>query len=150
MILLVPLFAAGAIADENMTGKRELGMDRCPSAVPGASTRVTDIPSGVVVTVTAKDPLGQQEIRRRVQIQLEVNAQTERGAIEHTGLGTGSGRFGFCPGMGERTSLRVEWTTDGAVMTIHPDRAQDVKRLQSVTHKRARWLQARMHETASR
>lgn len=154
--LLVVLFALTARAfadrgDEDMTGQRELQMARCPSAVPGSTTRVSDIERGVVVTVRASgDPIAQQEIRRRVQAQLELVDQPERGAIEHTGLGTGSGRYGFCPGMLEHTSLDVEWIADGAKMIIRADRAQDVSRLQSAARRRARALAARLHTTATR
>ena len=135
--------------DENMTGRRELQMASCPSAVAGAVTRVTDVADGVVVAVRAPlDPVAQLEIRRRVQKQLELVDRLERGAIEHTGLGTGSGRYGFCPGMLEHTSMAVQWTGDGAIMTVRPDRAEDVRRLQSTTHRRARWLAAHLHTAA--
>ncbi len=144
-------FPAIARSDDDMTGQKELQMERCPSAVPGATTRVTDIDGGVVVLVGAPlDPIAQQEIRRRVQSQLELADRPERGSIEHTGLGTGSGRYGFCPGMLERTTIHVEWTTDGAKMTIRADRARDVARLQASTHKRARALAARLRDTAAR
>jgi len=147
----VPGAARADRGDENMTGRKELQMQNCPSAVPGAVTRVTDIPAGVVVSVRAPlDPIAQQDIRRRVQKQLELVDRPERGAIEHTGLGTGSGRYGWCPGMVEHTSLSVEWTTDGAVMTIRADRVEDVPRLQSTTHRRARALAARLRATAAR
>jgi hypothetical protein len=150
-LMLVGVAAVGtaAFADENMSGQRELIMSHCPSAVEGATTRVSDIAEGVIVTVRAPhDPIAQQEIRRRVQFQLEIVDQPERGAIEHTGLGTGSGRYGFCPGMLQQTSLDVEWLSDGAKMTIRADRAEDVPRLQSTTRKRARALAARTHVAA--
>ena len=156
LVALVALIAGGpaALADrgnENMTGKRELQLARCPSAVSGAVTRVTDIDRGVIVSVRAPlDPIAQAEIRRRVQVQLELVDQPERGAIEHTGLGTGSGRYGYCPGMLEHTSIDVEWTSDGATLTIRADRAEDVAHLQATTHKRARALAARLHTTAAR
>jgi hypothetical protein len=151
IILSVFLIATGAGADENMTGRRELLMERCPSAVPGSVTAVRDIDGGVVVDVRAPgDPLAQQQIRYRVQSQLALVDQPERGAIEHTGLGTGSGRYGFCPGMVEHTSMAVEWTVDGAIMTIRADRPNEVKRLQTTTHARARWLRARLHTTAAK
>ncbi len=135
--------------DENMTGRKELQMENCPSAVPGAVTRVTDIADGVVVAVAApRDPIAQQDIRRRVQKQLEIVDRPERGAIEHTGLGTGSGRFGSCPGMMEGTSLDVKWTTDGAIMTIRADEPAKIERLQRSTHKRLRALDGRMRKTA--
>jgi hypothetical protein len=151
IVFLSLLVAAGALGDENMTGKRELHMQRCPSAVPHSVTRVVDIPSGVEVWVRAPlDAVAQAEIHRRVETQLEVMLQTERGALEHTGLGTGSGKFGYCPGMLEGTSLQVHWLTDGAVMTIRPDRAEDVKRLQKITHQRARWLTNHVRAIAAR
>lgn len=151
---LLLLFAGRASADsaeQDMTGRRELQMAHCPSAVPGAVTRVTDIERGVIVSVRAPlDPIAQQDIRRRVQSQLAIVDDIERGAIEHTGLGTGSGRYGFCPGMLENTSMSVEWTVDGAIMTIRADRAEDVARLQRSTHRRLRWLNAHLHTTAVR
>jgi hypothetical protein len=140
--------AHAADADEDMSGRRELQMSHCPSAVAGSITHVANIDGGVTVTVQApRDPIAQQEIRRRVQYQLEVVDQPERSAIEHTGLGTGSGRYGFCPGMMERTSLDVEWTSDGAKMTIRADRPEDVRRLQATTRRRARMLGE--HHTAT-
>jgi hypothetical protein len=130
--------------DENMSGRRELRMTNCPSAVVGAITEVTDLPNGVAVTVRAPDdPLAAAEIRRRVRLQLEIVDQPERGAIEHTGVGTGSGRYGFCPGMLEHTAFDVLWTSDGAHMYVRADDPDDIKRLQVMTHKRAAALAAR-------
>jgi hypothetical protein len=147
----VMVAATVAFADDDMSGQRELVMSHCPSAVDGATTGVKDIAAGVIVTVRApRDPIAQAEIRRRVQYQLEIVDRPERGAIEHTGLGTGSGRYGFCPGMLDHTSLDVEWSADGARMTIRADRAQDVPRLQASTHERARALAARLHAAAAR
>ena len=149
-LAFVPL-VHGAGADEDMSGRRELQMSHCPSAVGGASTRVANIDGGVTVTVRAPlDPVAQTEIRRRVQYQLEVVDRPERGAIEHTGLGTGSGRYGFCPGMMERTSISVEWTTDGAKMIIRADRPENVRRLQTTTRRRARVLGEKLRRTAAR
>lgn len=142
-------FATSVRGDENMTGRKELEMQHCPSAVPGAITRVTDIDRGVVVRVSAPlDPIAQQEIRRRVQYQLEIADQVERGAIEHTGVGTGSGRFGYCPGMLQHTSLDVEWTADGAKMVVRTDEVTNVRWLQTTTHKRARTFTAKQRVTA--
>jgi hypothetical protein len=149
-LLLSPI----AFADEgstDMTGKKELAMQHCPSTVPGATTKVSDIADGVVVTVqAANDLLAQQEIRQRAQYQLEIGDAPERSAIEHTGLGTGSGKYGFCPGMTAGTTLEIKWLPDGATMTIRADKPEDVKRLQKSTHKRARALAAKLHRVASR
>lgn len=148
---LVPAAARAGAADENMTGRRELGMAHCPSAVPGATTRVADTDGGVIVTVAAPtDAEAQAEIRRRVQFQLQIIDQPERSAIEHTGLGTGSGRFGYCPGMLEHTSLDARWTADGAELIVRADKPADVPRLRAVTRKRARALAAHLHQVSKR
>ncbi len=126
-------------------------MEHCPSAVPHARTEVRDIPGGVELTVRAPDDaFAQQEIRRRVQFQMQISEQPERGSIEHTGMGTGSGDLGFCPGMNAGTSLEVSWLGDGATLTIKADKPGDVKRLQKSTHKRAKALAARASKTAAR
>ena len=127
---------------ENMTGKKENAMARCPSAVPGAETRVADTVDAVEVFVTASDPIAQAEIRRRATIQVDVALLAERGSIEHTGLGTGSGRFGFCPGLVEQTALRVVDVPGGTKMTIKPFDPSRLGPLQRLTHERARAFQA--------
>jgi hypothetical protein len=151
---LLLLSATPALAKndrENMTGKKELGMERCPSAVPGAKTTVTDVPGGVVVTVRAPhDGVAQAEIHSRVQFQMDAQAEPTRGAIEHTGMGTGSGRYGFCPGMIEHTTLDVQWLADGAKMTVRADKPEDAAQLQSTTRQRARALAQKMHQSAKR
>ncbi|MGZ3439421.1 MAG: hypothetical protein ACXVDD_07885, partial [Polyangia bacterium] len=86
--------ASAKETSEDMTGKKERQMAECPSAVPDAKTKVEDTKSGVVVSVTAADPAARDEIRRRARVQQNVGMQTQRGAIEHTGGGTGSGKFG--------------------------------------------------------
>jgi hypothetical protein len=154
-------------ADENMSGRRELGMANCPSAVGGAITEVADLPNGVVVTVSAPDdPIAAQEIRRRARFQLEIAEQPERGAIEHTGLGTGSGRYGYCPGMLENARFDVQWTADGARLFVRLDgepsagtgragfdqrTANDaVKQLQRDTRRRAAYILQRRRVTVQR
>jgi hypothetical protein len=122
--------------DEDMSGKRELHMANCPSAVSGASTKVVDLEDGVELTVTAREQWAQQKIRRRAQTQGEAAWQPERRSIEHTGLGTGSGRFGFCPGMLEATTVDAELLPDGARITVHADRPSQVARLKRTTHHR--------------
>ena len=141
-LIVVPVVAQ-AKPTENMTGKRELGMENCPSAVQGAVTRVTNTKEGVVVTVTAKDARGEREVRRRAQIQEEVSAQPARGAIEHTGTGTGSGRYGFCPGAMRNTRLEARDVPGGSQMTVRAAQASDVTKLQQRSHERAEALRVR-------
>jgi hypothetical protein len=85
-----------------------------------------------------------------VEFQKTAQAEPTRGALEHTGMGTGSGRFGFCPGMIEHTSLDVHWLADGAKMTVRADNPEDAAQLQKTTHQRARALSQRMHQSAKR
>jgi hypothetical protein len=148
---LLPAAARANDAGDDMTGRRELVMAHCPSAVPGSVTQVSDIDGGVAVTVRAAgDAVALAEIRRRVQFQLEIADRPERGAIEHTGLGTGSGRFGFCPGLVAHTSLAVDWTPDGARMLIRAERPADVPHLRASTRKRAHFLYRQLHTAAAR
>ncbi len=147
VVVLAMLAAVPAFADpprgSDMTGKKELRMANCPAAVAGASTDVANLPNGVIVTVRAPDdPIAAEEIRRRVRFQLEIVDQPERGAIEHTGVGTGSGRYGHCPGMLEETKFDVQWLSDGARMFVRADGPAEIARLQKSTRKRVAALAA--------
>src|SRR5688572_27410157 len=67
-----------------MSGKKPLGMRNCPSAVPGAITRVSRTADGVVVTITASDAEAQREIAARGERQVKFGGR--RLAPEHSGL----------------------------------------------------------------
>ena len=129
--------------DPNMTGKRELQMMQCPSAVTGAATRVKDVPQGVEVAVTASPEWAQREIQRRAAVQQQVAAKKTRGTEEHTGEGTGSGRYGFCPGMLQNTTLKTVDTADGVRMVITADQPAQLATLRQTTRERA----AKLHQT---
>jgi TusA-related sulfurtransferase len=143
--ILLLAFSLPAAAKEpadadDQTGKKELSMMWCPSAVAGARTSIENTPNGVVVVVSARDPAAQDEIRRRARRQEEVTMQPERGMLEHTGLGTGSGRYGHCPGMLENTTLELVNTTDGVRMIVKASYMSDVELLQKTTRARAKAL----------
>jgi hypothetical protein len=127
----------------DMSGKREQAMKNCPSAVPGASTQVINRKDGVEVTITANEPTATEEIRRRAKIQENVAAQPARGAIEHTGTGTGSGRYGFCPGGMQYTKLVASDVPGGVTLRIQAERPGDVAKLQKTSHQRAEALRVR-------
>jgi TusA-related sulfurtransferase len=139
-VLMATVASAKKPKDEDMTGHKEHAMANCPSAVREAKTTVEDRRDGVAVTVTATDPIAQEEIRRRARIQADVAMQTERGAIEHTGGGTGSGRYGFCPGMIEDTKLKVEQLPNGIRLIVQSPSEKEIKQLQKLTRERARAL----------
>jgi TusA-related sulfurtransferase len=136
--LALPAAAKGPGAD--MSGKKELQMASCPSAVTGAQTQVTEIKDGVEVKVWAKDPAAMAEIRRRVQKQADVAASPDRGSLEHTGMGTGSGQYGHCPGMVQGTRMKVEDLPDAVKMIIVAQSPDKVKELQRSTRERANAL----------
>ena len=146
-VALVSAFAGVASAKnptaEDMTGKKERQMAHCPSAVPDAKTTIEDTKSGVVVTVTAADAAARDEVRKRAHVQENIGLQTERGAIEHTGGGTGSGKYGFCPGMIEGTRLTVDEVPDGARLTVRATSQPQVRSLQKMTRERLRQLSAK-------
>jgi hypothetical protein len=141
------LFSGVAVAkgktSEDRTGKKEHQMANCPSAVPGATTIVANSKAGVVVTVTSDKANVTDEIRRRAHIQENVAAQTARGAIEHTGEGTGSGKFGYCPGLVQGTSVAVDDIPDGARLTVRAASPSEVQALQQSTRARLRDLSAK-------
>ena len=144
--LLALLFGSVAAAKdtpgEDMSGGKERQMAHCPSAVPDAKTTAKDTKSGVVVTVTAAEPEAREEIRRRARRQESVGLQPDRGAIEHTGGGTGSGKFGFCPGMIQGTRVAVDDVPDGARLTVRAASKSQVRSLQATTRERVRRLDA--------
>ena len=135
--------ALGKVASEDMTGKKEHQMANCPSAVEGAKTVVENRKDGVAVTVTGSTAPMRDEIRRRAHTQLNVGMQPERGAIEHTGKGTGSGKFGYCPGMIQGTHVAVDDVPDGARMTIRSGTELEAQSLQQMTRERLRQLRAK-------
>ena len=143
--LLPLLFGSVAVAKdttgEDMSGKKERQMAHCPSAVPDAKTTAEDTKGGVIVTVTAAEPQAREEIRRRAHRQETIGLQPERGAIEHTGGGTGSGKFGFCPGMIEGTRVAVEDVPEGARLTVRAASSAQVRSLQATTRERVRALE---------
>lgn len=149
LIVAAPLSARAAGDDEaDMTGKRELKMMQCPSAAPGATTTVVSTPDGVALTVTAPTEFGRREIRRRAAVQQTLARKSIRGHEEHTGQGTGSGRYGYCPGMMEGTTVTATDTTDGARILVRARRASDVPDLQRTTRARAARLQASRRPTS--
>jgi TusA-related sulfurtransferase len=143
-----PLEAKPTQPDDDMTGQREMHMSNCPSAVPGAVTKLVDLDDGVELTITATSPWAQREIRARAQQQGVTSWAPEKGAIEHTGLGTGSGRYGYCPGMLEATTVDEELLPNGARLTVRADRPAQVRELQRTTHARLKALQKRRLPTS--
>jgi hypothetical protein len=121
----------------NMSGSRLHKMFNCPSKVEGAFTVVSEVPGGVDVLVTARDAEARDEIRRRAARQAEATAIGLRETEEHSGAGTGSGRFGFCPGIAPETSLTAVEVPGGVRLSVRAFRASSVAILRRVTRERA-------------
>jgi hypothetical protein len=126
-----------------MSGKQEHSMANCPSTAPTAKTRIENRKDGVALTVTGSDAGAVREIQRRASLQANVAVQPARGAIEHTGEGTGSGQFGFCPGMEQGSVMTVDNLPDGARIVVRAQTGTDVAQLRKSTRDRLDRLQAK-------
>ena len=135
--------AAKGTTSEDRTGLKEHQMANCPSAVAGATTIVENTKSGVIVTVTSDDDKKSDEIQRRAHVQQNVALQNARGALERTGGGTGSGKYGYCPGLIQGTTVAVDDLPDGARMTVRAASPNEVQSLQQMTRARLRDLAAK-------
>jgi hypothetical protein len=148
LVLAAPA-SAWAGHDSDMTGRRELQMLQCPSAAPGASTRVERTRDGVTLVVTAPTEFTRREIQRRAAAQQALAARRGRGREEHTGQGTGSGRYGYCPGMLAATTVTVRNRDDGARIVVRARDADTVAELQRSTQARLARLRA-LRQSAKR
>lgn len=103
---------------QDMSGRRELQMMQCPSTAPGAVTRLRDVARGVELDVRAQTAWQKAEVRRRAQKQASLGRSRVRGTIEHTGEGTGSGRYGYCPGVLDGATWVAKDTNEGVRVTV--------------------------------
>jgi TusA-related sulfurtransferase len=143
LLLAGGLAAANNTTGEDMTGKKERAMLNCPSAVSHAKTTVQNIKDGVIVTIVSSDPDARHEIQRRARRQQQVAMQSARGSIEHTGAGTGTGKFGYCPGMIQGTRVAVDDVPGGARLTVRAPSEPQAQSLQQMTRERLRALCAK-------
>jgi hypothetical protein len=142
--IVTPTLASAREDDLDMTGKRELQMLHCPSAAPGATTVVHARPRGVALVVSAPTEFGRREIRRRAATQQEIASRPGRGRDEHTGSGTGSARFGYCPGIMADTKVTVSDIPDGARIVVTARSAKAAAELRQATRTRAARLKAQL------
>jgi hypothetical protein len=105
--------------------------------------------NGVELVVTAPSPFGRREIRRRAAAQQALSGRNEQGREEHTGRGTGSARYGYCPGIMVNTTYPSADIDGGARIVIGARRAEGVAELQRSTIARAARLRAHV-QTAAR
>ncbi len=92
-------------------------MAHCPNTVEGATTVVKDGPSGVVLTVTAKDAKATEDIRDRAKF-LADSAKNASPEVKHNGTGEGGGVFGRCPVVMRNTEVTNKDVEGGAEIAV--------------------------------
>jgi len=103
--------------------------DKCPNAVAGSETKVTEIDGGVEMTVTAKDPDAVAQIHKRAKIVVDAKAKEGGAKRKHTGDGKGGGGLGGCPVVLRDTTIVVVELPDGSKFTIKANAADEVDSL---------------------
>ena len=117
-------------------GAGERKMSHCPSAVDGATTKLTNNKDGVIVLVTAKDDSGMKDIRARAKHVVDVT-KLDAAASTHTGEGTGGGGLGRCPVVVKDTVITAKDAPGGTEFTVKPKKPADVAALQKEAKDRA-------------
>jgi hypothetical protein len=117
-----------------LTGTHPKGMRRCPSAVPGASTRAVDTEEGVDVVVTATSPDAQREILARARDHQYLGNPGR--LTRHDGTHSGPGTLGFCPIIHANTLITVADAPDGVVIHVTTTDASKRQALQRATARR--------------
>lgn len=116
-------------------------MAHCPNAVTGAKTAIADVPGGVQLTVTGKDPAATADIRARLQAL--VDAQKNAGTnVKHTGNGEGGGLLGRCPIVLKDTTLTSADVADGSKITVMAKDPSELDWLRRETRDRQEDLEA--------
>jgi hypothetical protein len=136
---VVGLLAVGGVSraeEGDQTGPRPRALTNCPSAVPGSTTRVRNVPGGIEVTVRSSNRFAARQIRTRARASRRpLRAGSE--LVEHSGRATGGGRIGYCPVVRGYTRLSVKNVPDGATITIRPIDRRDLATLRRTSRERA-------------
>ena len=119
----------------NMSGNAPHRMLNCPSAVPGAVTRIELTASGADVTVTATG----QDAERRIVTLAEFHERMPRALfpIPHSGLRAGGSRIGFCPIVHHGAFVTTTRVPGGVRIELRADWPTHVKELQDLVSTRA-------------
>jgi TusA-related sulfurtransferase len=114
-------------------------MAHCPSAVDGAETKISDTPSGVTVTVTAKGD-AVKDVRDRARKLVEISKREPlhgHGDGTHTGEGNGGGGIGRCPVVLRDTVVEEKDVEGGAQLSVKATSIAEVGMLQADSRTRA-------------
>jgi TusA-related sulfurtransferase len=118
------------------------GMRNCPSALPGAATRVVDTKDGVDLEITATDPAVQQQIVELAIIHAHLGLPNSAEPA-HSGMHGGRGDIGYCPILHVGTQVTFQRRAGGAVIHVHALAPAAVPQLQRAIAERASLLATR-------
>jgi hypothetical protein len=138
---IAPTPPATPTATKSTTTAGARHMANCPSSVAGASTAVSDIEGGVLVTVTAQGDGPAADIRSRAKHLAEVAIKNPT-EIKHDGEGDGGGGLGNCPVVLADTTVTAEDVPGGSKITVKPTKPEDLAKLKQVARERASKLAA--------
>ncbi len=105
-------------------------MANCASAVKDAKTSVKEAGGAIVVTVVAKDPKNEADVKEiRERAKKSAERKHEGDGKEHGGEGKGGAKEGRCPAVLEATDATVKDVDGGAEITLKPKKKEDLKKL---------------------
>lgn len=133
--LAAPSVANPLTAPAAQRGALEHAMRNCPTAITGATTRATNTPSGVDLTITVNDPLGQRRLVELAAIH-EGMGDPENPAQRHTGRHGGPGTLGRCPVIHDATTVTFTRLRKGVVIHLRALLPSDVARVQTIVAER--------------
>ena len=117
-------------------------MQNCPAAVTGATTRSSNTPFGVDLTITADDPASQRRIAELAALH-ERMGDPDGAAMRHTGLHGGPGGLGHCPVIHADTTVTFTRIRRGAVIHLRALLPSDVPRVQTIVAERLAYVASR-------
>ena len=117
-------------------------MRNCPSALEGATTRLTNTADGVDLEITASAPAIQKEIVDLARLH-ERMGPPNASEVEHTGRHGGPGNIGHCPIIHTGTTVTFDRLARGAVIHVVAMAPEDVLRVQTTVADRVARLAAR-------
>jgi len=142
----LPSMAASPAAEPALPsppqGGLEHAMQNCPVAVAGATTRMTNTPSGVDLTITADDPASQRRIIELAALH-ERMGDPDTPAMRHTGLHGGPGGLGHCPVIHAETTVTFTRIRRGTVIHLRAVMPSDVPRVQAIVAERLAYVASR-------
>jgi hypothetical protein len=119
----------------DMSGPTVRRMANCPSAVPGAVTKIALTPDGIDVTVTAAAP----EAQRRIAALADFHARASGplSPLPHSGLRGDDSRIGYCPVVHAGATITTAAVPGGVRIQLRADSRTRVKELQDRVSARA-------------